>query len=552
MKNILVALTVLLTLAGGTAAFSAEPAKVAADREAAVQTAPVRVDGAILFAVGGLAAHTARERAANIANRITAIADDPEVKPESITAVETEQSTEIRAGGRLIMFVFDDDAVREGVSRQMLARAYIAKIRTAIEAYRRDRHSRSIAWAAASALGATVVFAALLLLIRFLFRRMTALAEDRFALKIRQLQEKSHDIVRTEGVWAVFKGGLRAARIILVLLLSFFYIDAVLHLFPWTRAFAVPLLDLLVTPLRSITHAVLDYLPNLAFLVILVLVARYGLNLLRAFFLGVQHSRISFTGFDPDWALPTYKLARLAVIAFALVVAYPYIPGSESPAFKGVSLFLGIVFSLGSSSSIANIVAGYMVIFRRAYKVGDRVKIGAHMGDVVEMRLQATHLRTIKNEEIIVPNSLIINTEVVNYSTLARSGGLILHTTVTIGYDTPWRQVHALLLLAAERTPGLLGEPKPFVLQTALNDFYVSYELNVYTDRPLEMISIYSDLHRSIQDAFNEFGVQIMSPHYLGDPAQAKVVPKEQWYQAPARADGPAGPAADRNSRPDA
>jgi len=500
MNNILTALSIFLSLAGSQTAYSAEPPQPAPVREEVVQTAPVRVDGAVLFTVRGIAAHTARERAGNIADRITVIAGDREVKPESIVAVETEQGTEIRVGTRLIMFVFDDDADREGVSRQVLARAYVAKI-------------------------------------RFLFRKLIAFAEQRYALKIRQLQEKSHDIVRTEGVWTVFKGGLRAARIIIILILAFFYIEVVLHLFPWTRAFAVPMLDLLLTPLRSIGRAVLDYLPNLAFLIILVLVARYGLNLLRAFFLGVHHSRISITGFEPDWALPTYKLARLAVIAFTVVVAYPYIPGSESPAFKGVSLFLGVVFSLGSSSSIANIVAGYMVIFRRAYKVGDRVKIGTNMGDVVEMRLQATHLRTIKNEEVIVPNSLIINTEVVNYSSLARKGGLILHTSVTIGYDAPWRQVHAMLLLAAERTTGLLREPKPFVLQTALNDFYVSYELNAYTDHPREMITIYSDLHRNIQDVFNEFGVQIMSPHYLGDPPRAKIVPKEQWYQAPAKPD---------------
>ena len=537
MKNILIALSIFLSLAGSQTAYSAEPPQPAPVREEVVQTAPVRVDGAVLFTVRGIAAHTARERAGNIADRITVIAGDREVKPESIVAVETEQGTEIRVGTRLIMFVFDDDADREGVSRQVLARAYVAKIRTAVEVYRRDRDTRSIAWAAGSALGATLVFAALVLLIRFLFRKLIAFAEQRYALKIRQLQEKSHDIVRTEGVWTVFKGGLRAARIIIILILAFFYIEVVLHLFPWTRAFAVPMLDLLLTPLRSIGRAVLDYLPNLAFLIILVLVARYGLNLLRAFFLGVHHSRISITGFEPDWALPTYKLARLAVIAFTVVVAYPYIPGSESPAFKGVSLFLGVVFSLGSSSSIANIVAGYMVIFRRAYKVGDRVKIGTNMGDVVEMRLQATHLRTIKNEEVIVPNSLIINTEVVNYSSLARKGGLILHTSVTIGYDAPWRQVHAMLLLAAERTTGLLREPKPFVLQTALNDFYVSYELNAYTDHPREMITIYSDLHRNIQDVFNEFGVQIMSPHYLGDPPRAKVVPREQWYQAPAKPD---------------
>jgi small-conductance mechanosensitive channel len=320
-----------------------------------------------------------------------------------------------------------------------------------------------------------------------------------------------------------------------VLLLVFLYIETVLSLFPWTRTYAVPMLDLVISPLRNIVQSILDYLPKLAFLVILFLVVRYTLNILQAFMKGIQHGRLVFLGFEADWALPIYKLARVVIIAFTVVVAYPYIPGSESPAFKGVSLFLGVVFSLGSSSSIANIVAGYMVIFRGAFRVGDRVKIGEQVGDVTEMRLQATHLRTIKNEDISVPNSLILNTPVTNYSVLARKGGLILHTSVTIGYDAPWRQVHAMLLQAAERTAGLLTEPKPFVLQTALNDFYVAYEINAYTERPLEMVRIYSDLHQNIQDVFNEHGVQIMSPHYLGDPAQSKIVPKEHWYKPPAK-----------------
>lgn len=535
MRRAAAALLVCLFLAGSPAAVSAEPAGTPFDREAVIQTAPVRVDGVVLFSVRGLAAHTVAERAGNIADRIEALADDREVKAESIVTVETEQSTELRAGTRLVMFVFDEDAEREGVSRQMLAQAYAAKVRTAVELYRRDRASRSIARAAASALAATLVLIGLFLANRLLFQRLARFAEERFAQRIRQLQQRSHDIVRTEWIWTSLRGGLKAARIIIFLLITVFYIDVVLHLFPWTRSFAVPMLDMLLTPLRSIAAGLLDYLPKLVFLVVLVLVARYGLNLLRAFFLGIQRGKVVFAGFEPEWAIPTYKIARLAVIAFTVVVAYPYIPGSESPAFKGVSLFIGVVFSLGSSSSIANFVAGYMVIFRRAFKVGDRVRIGSNTGDVVEMRLQATHLRTIKNEEVIVPNSLIINTEVVNYSSLARKGGLILHTTVTIGYDTPWRQVHALLLAAAERTPGLLREPLPFVLQTALNDFYVSYELNASTDRPTEMIRIYSDLHRNIQDAFNEHGVQIMSPHYLGDPAQAKVVPPDQWRRPPAK-----------------
>jgi small-conductance mechanosensitive channel len=421
------------------------------------------------------------------------------------------------------------------VPRQVLAEAYVKKVQDTIEVYRRDRASGNILEGAATALGATLGLIALVLLIRWGFRRLIALVEERFSSRIRELQAKSHDIVRTEWIWATLRGVLRATRLVLVLFLVFFYIELVLSRFPWTRSYAVPLLDLVLSPLRGIGISFLDYLPKLVFLIILFFVARYGIKLLRAFFLGIERGSITFTGFDAEWAVPMYKIARLAVIAFTVVVAYPYIPGSESPAFKGVSLFLGIVFSLGSSSSISNIIAGYMVIFRRAFRVGDRVKIGEQVGDVVEMRLQVTHLRTIKNEEVIVPNSLIINTEVVNYSSLARKGGLILHTTVTIGYDTPWRQIHAMLLLAAERTPGLLKEPKPFVLQTALNDFYVSYELNAYTDRPLEMVQTYSLLHQNIQDSFNEFGVQIMSPHYLGDPAQAKVVPREQWFQPPAK-----------------
>jgi small-conductance mechanosensitive channel len=535
LKSIFFIVAVAMAQMVGTAAASPPPG---AASEIGVEMSPVRIDGAVLFSVRGVAAYTSRERAAAIAGRIIALADERTVTIESVSAFESEQSTDIRAGNRPIMLIFDADAELETVSRQVLARVYTAKVRGAVEAYRRDRESRHIVRAGVFAFGATIILAALLLLIRYLFRTLVAGAEKRIELQIKQLQDISHDVVRTEWIWATIKGGLRTARIILVLLLVFFYIETVLSLFPWTRAYAVPMLDLVIGPLRTMARSVLDYLPKLAFLIVLFLVARYALNLLQAFFQGIQRGRITLTGFDPDWAMPVYKIARLAVVAFTVVVAYPYIPGSESPAFKGLSLFFGIVFSLGSSSSIANIVAGYMVIFRGAFKVGDRVKIGEQVGDVTKMRLQATHLRTIKNEEISVPNSLILNTPVTNYSALAGKGGLILHTSVTIGYDTPWRQVHAMLLLAAERTGGLLKEPKPFMLQTALNDFYVSYELNAYTDHPLVMAQIYSDLHRNIQDAFNEHGVQIMSPHYLGDPAQAKIVPKDRWYQSPAKQDG--------------
>ncbi len=219
---------------------------------------------------------------------------------------------------------------------------------------------------------------------------------------------------------------------------------------------------------------------------------------------------------------------RMLVVVFAIVVAYPYIPGSESGAFKGVSLFIGIIFSLGSSSFISNFIAGYSMTYRRAFRLGDRVKIGDQIGDVEQIRLLVTHLRTIKNEEVVVPNSTILGNEVVNYSSLARNPGLILHTTVGIRYDVPWRQVEAMLLEAAARTPGLRGVPAPFVLKKELRDFYVSYEINVYCDTPRKMDSLYTELHGNILDVFNEYGIQIMVPAYEGDPEQSKVVPKEQ------------------------
>jgi small-conductance mechanosensitive channel len=208
------------------------------------------------------------------------------------------------------------------------------------------------------------------------------------------------------------------------------------------------------------------------------------LRMMRLFFDAVGRHEVAFSGFDPEWAAPTYKIVRLAVVAFGLVVAYPYIPGSQSAAFKGVSLLLGVVFSLGSSSAISNIIAGYTMTYRRAFKLGDRIKIGETIGDVIEMRLQVTHLRSLKNEEVIVPNSQILNNEIVNFSSLAKEEGLILHTTVGIGYEVPWRQVEAMLLMAVERTPGLLKEPAPFVLHRKLGDFAVDYEVNAYCREP--------------------------------------------------------------------
>jgi small-conductance mechanosensitive channel len=319
------------------------------------------------------------------------------------------------------------------------------------------------------------------------------------------------------------------------MVISYMYLNLVLGLYPWTKALARRLLAVFLDPLNTMGTAVLDTLPNLAFLAILIVVTRYGLKGVRLFFVGIDHGTVTLAGFEREWAMPTYRIIRLLGIAFALVVAYPYIPGSQSDAFKGISIFLGVIFSLGSSSFIGNMIAGYTMTYRRAYKLGDHIRVNDIEGDVVEMRLLVTHLRTVKNEEIVVPNSVILNSHVINYTTLARSHGLILHTTVGIGYEVPWRQVEAILRMAAERTPGLLNKPQPFVLQKSLDDFAVTYELNAYTDNPQATPQLYTALHQNILDLFNEHGVQIMTPAYQGDPDAPKMVPKDQWFAAPAK-----------------
>jgi small-conductance mechanosensitive channel len=243
---------------------------------------------------------------------------------------------------------------------------------------------------------------------------------------------------------------------------------------------------------------------------------------------------IQLPSFDRDWAIPSYRILRVLVIAFAVVVAYPYIPGSHSDAFKGVSLFLGVIFSIGSSSFIANIIAGYTLTYRRAFRTGDRVRVGELTGDVLEIRAFSTRLRSPKNEEIDIPNAQVLSSDVLNYSSLAREGRLILHTRVGIGYDTPWRQVEGLLLLAAARTEGIAEQPAPFVLQVELGDFACVYELNAYCSDARAMARLYSGLHANIQDAFNEYNVQIMSPHYEQDPDQPKIVAPPDWYLEPA------------------
>ena len=303
-------------------------------------------------------------------------------------------------------------------------------------------------------------------------------------------------------------------RIVVTILVIDLYLTYVLGLFPWTRAVSLQLFDYLLAPLRVAGTAFLGYLPKLLFVLFITVVIYLAIRLVAFFFSQIQSGRLVFPDFPPEWADPTNKIARVLLIAFGVVVAFPYLPASGSPAFTGVSVFMGVLISLASSSSLSNMIAGLVLTYTGAFRLGDRVQIGDTYGDILKTSMLATRIRTIKNEEVTIPNSIILNSSVINFSRKGKTPGLILHTSVTIGYDAPWRKVHELLIRAATETQGILSEPKPFVWQTALNDFYVTYEINAYTDRPQEINDIYAVLHAKIQDAFYEAGVEIMSPHY--------------------------------------
>lgn len=501
-----------------------------------IHLAPVMIDGATLFQVRGITAYPAEKRAADIAGRIIGIARDPAVSTDSIRVAERPQGSAILAGERHLMTVFDADARIDAIDRPIVAQAYARNIASAIVRYRGDREPQALARGAGYSAGALAALAVWMYGLWRLHRRISAILEGRYRTRLEHLHIQGFKVLHAEQLWGGLRKLIDLAHVLLALTGVYLALHFILQQFPGSRWLASDLLDMIATPLLTMGTGLVNSIPSLIFLLILVLVTRYVLKTLRLFFGAVEQGSVKLAGFDAEWSWPTYRIIRLLVIAFALVVAYPYIPGSNSDAFKGISIFLGVMFSLGSSSIIANIIAGYSMTYRRAFRVGDRIQVGDVLGDVSEVRLQVTHVRSPKNEEIVIPNSLILNSNVTNYSTLARSRGLILHTTVGIGYDTPWRQVEAMLLLAASRTPGALREPAPFILQKALGDFAVTYELNAYCDRPAEMNRIYTDLHRNILDVFNEYGVAIMTPAYEGDPEQPKLVARDQWYAAPARA----------------
>lgn len=480
---------------------------------------------------------TPAQRAAAIEGRVAAIAAGPSSVLDQVHVVERERTSDVMAGVQFVLSVTDADAFPTGRTRQQLAADYAQGLRVALA---REFSGRSVNGILIG-LGLTAVATVLLLfVIRVLGRAFPGLVTRVAGWEgtvIRGLHVQKVELISAARMTRAAVELVRAVRWLAVLLAGAIYLQAVLGFFPWTRGFAQQVFAYGWGAVRAMLLAVGGYLPKLFYVAIIVVVARYVIGGARLVFDAVGRGDIRLPGFYKEWARPTFQIVRFLMLAFAAVIVFPYLPGSDSPAFQGVSIFLGVLLSLGSTSAVANVVAGVVLTYMIPFRPGDRVKIADTIGDVVEQNLLVVRIRTIKNVEITIPNSTVLGHHIINYSRHAQGQGLILHSTVTIGYDAPWRTVHALLIAAAARTEGILAEPAPFVLQTSLDDFYVSYEVNAHTDQPSRMAVIYGELHANIQDEFAKGGVEIMSPHYLAARDGNQVtIPAEHLagdYEAP-------------------
>ncbi|UOR06399.1 mechanosensitive ion channel family protein [Hymenobacter aerilatus] len=455
-----------------------------------------------------------QERANLIAEKVRRLESDVFFRPDSLRLYPSEQTIDLMYGALVIQSISDNDALWLDTSRDSLAVRFRTRIVQAIAVYKEEHSFYNILKEIGLALLVLVVFYFIIRLVNQFFRWVRLRLIDREETWFRGIKLGAYELFTPRRELDAALLLVNVLRWVVIFLMIYLVLPVLFSIFPGTQNVADTLLGYVLTPLRKMLLALWNYLPNLITIVVVVTVFRYILK--GVYFLKeeIRQGRLTIQGFYPDWANPTYQIVRVLIFAFLLVVIFPYLPGSDSPIFKGVSVFLGFLFTFGSAGSLSNIVAGLVLTYMRAYKLGDRVKIGDVTGDIIEKNLLVTRIRTIKNEEITIPNSSIMSSYTTNYSSAAPTLGLIVHTTVTMGYDVPWQQVHELLITAALQAEGILPEPKPFVLQTSLDDYYVSYQLNAYTREASKQALIYSSLHQHVQDVCHAAGIEMMSPHF--------------------------------------
>lgn len=478
-------------------------------------TAPVVLGRDTIFTVlTGVGAFSATERADAVRRRLRELARDPYARLDSIGVRADTAGAHVLVGGRTVFVVTEADALAARLPRDSLAVNYGRAIARVLQAQGLTARLRTIAVGVLFALLTAIATVFAFRLVNRFFPQATAAIERGRGTWMPSIRIQKLELLRAEQLAGALLTLLGILRVVVLAGLLYLTVPVILSFFPWTRRYSDDLFGYILTPFAVIWGGLLDYLPKLFALGAIGLVTYYLLRLIRAVFLGVARETITFGGFYPEWAIPTYKLVRVLVLIFAFIAAWPYLPGSGSAAFQGVGVLVGLLISLGSAAAVGNMVGGIVLTYMRPFRIGDRVRIADTEGDVIEKTLLVTRVRTAKNVEITVPNAMVLGSHIVNYSASAKSGGLMLHTKVTIGYDVPWRRVHELLIAAARSVPDVLQEPAPFVLQTALSDYYPTYELNAYTDRPNEMATLYARLHEAIQDRFDEAGVEILSPAY--------------------------------------
>jgi small-conductance mechanosensitive channel len=461
-----------------------------------------------------LGSFSAKDRADAISIRIENLSDSYIFKGDSLKINESETTFDLVYGESIIMSISENDALWNNLTKEELAVKYQKLIGDSVANYLEETSLTTLVKEIGLALLVLIIMGALVVSVSkfFLWTAIKIKKQEGkriHGIKIRNftLFDANQQVNALLNVNTIFKW-------VFIFLLVYIALPILFGIFPWTKDFAGTLFGYILNPMKKIIIGFWNYLPNLITILVIIFVFRYVLKGIHFLKKEIEKGNLELSGFYPDWANPTYQIIRVIVFAFMVVVIFPYLPGSDSPVFQGVSVFLGFLFTFGSAGSLSNIVAGLILTYMRLFKIGDRVKIGDVVGDVIEKSLLVTRIRTIKNEIISIPNSTVMGSHTINYSSDAPEKGLIIHSTITIGYDVPWKDMHQALIDAASKTDLVLQEPKPFVLQTSLDDFYVSYEINAYIKEPNKQAVIYSMLHQNIQDICNERGIEIMSPHY--------------------------------------
>ena len=480
------------------------------------QGVPVVVEGDTLFYIyakrGG---HTPQQRAVMNATAITELGKRFNLKPDSLYLESSDIVTDLMYGDKVLASFTDQDGLWEGRTRDQLA----ADKRHIVVDKLKDMKKEHSLWQ----WGKRIIFFVLVLLGQYLLFWATTWLFKKLKIRIQRLKDtklkpisiQDYELLDTQkqvNLLIFLANILRYAFMLLQLVLT---VPLLFSIFPQTEKLAYQIFSYIWNPVKSIFGGVIDYIPNLFTIFVICLAVKYLVRLVHYLATEVQSDRLKLNGFYPDWAMPTFHIIRFLLYAFMIAMIYPYLPGSDSGVFQGISVFVGLIVSLGSSTVIGNIIAGLVITYMRPFKLGDRIKLNDTTGNVIEKTPLVTRIRTPKNELVTIPNSFIMSSHTVNYSASARTYGLIIHAEVSIGYDVPWRKVHSLLLKAAQATQGVAADPEPFVLETELQDWYPVYQINAYITEADQLAQIYSNLYQSIQDVFAEADVEIMSPHYM-------------------------------------